>query len=116
MAEITPELRQKARHILVDVGRAVDKRLTLEVRDVPGSDRLKVKLVHGSRKAEIELGLVQVLGAEDDAVARHELRLRLKRAHDQMLFRPMPDHRRTVRGAKPVPPPAGRTGRGQGPR
>jgi hypothetical protein len=112
MAEITPELRQRARQILVDVGRSVDKRLGLEVRDVPGTDRLKVKLSHGSRRGEIELSLEQVLASEEDAVPKHELKLRVKRAHDQMLFRPMPDHRKTVKGAKPVPPPTGRVGGG----
>jgi hypothetical protein len=112
MADITPELRQKARQILVDVGRSVDKRLGIEVRDVPGTDRLKVKLSHGSRRGEIELSLEQVLASEEDAVPKHELKLRIKRAHDQMLFRPMPDHRKTVRGAKPVPPPTGRLGGG----
>ena len=112
MSEITPELRQKARQILVDIGRSVDKRLGVEVRDVPGNDRLKVKLSHGSRRGEIELSLEQVLASEEDAVPKHELKLRVKRAHDQMLFRPMPDHRKTVKGAKPVPPPTGRMGGG----
>lgn len=112
MTEISPELRQKARQILMEVARSVDKRLAIEVRDVPGTDRLNVKLTHGSRRGEIELGVGQVVEVEDDAVARHDLKLRLKRAHDQMLFRPMPDHRKTVKGVKPVPPPTGRLGGG----
>jgi hypothetical protein len=112
MTEMTPELRQHARQILIDLGRSVDKRLAIEVRDVPGTDRLKVKLSHGSLRSEIELTLPLILGTEEDSVAKHELKLRLKRAHDQMLFRPMPNHRKTVRGAKPVPPPLGRMGGG----
>ena len=112
MTEMTPELRQHARQILIDLARSVDKRLGIEVRDVQGTDRLKVKLSQGSQRSEIELSLVQILGSEDDSVAKHELKLRLKRAHDQMLFRPMPDHRKTVKGAKPVPPPLGRMGGG----
>jgi len=40
-------------------------------------------------------------------MARNELRLRVKRATDTMLFKPMPDHR--LAGVKPVPPPGGQT-------
>jgi len=47
-----------------------------------------------------------VMAANEDAVAKNELRLRLKRACDTMLCRPMPDHRLAV---KPVPPPGGQT-------
>lgn len=114
MTDITPELRQRARQILLDIGRSIDKRLGIEVRDVPGTDRLKIKLSHGTRRGELELSLAQILASEEDAVPRHELKLRVKRAHDHMLFRPMPDHRKTVRGAKPVPPPTGRMGGGPG--
>ncbi len=49
-------------------------------------------------------------------MARNELRLRLKRATDTMLFKPMPDHR--LADVKPVPPPGGlstfRSSRGRG--
>ena len=47
-----------------------------------------------------------MLQSTDDAVARNELRLRIKRAADTLRFRPMPDHRLSV---KPLPPP-GRPG------
>ena len=39
-------------------------------------------------------------------MAKNELRLRLKRVTDTMLFKPMPDHRIAV---KPVAPPGGAT-------
>ena len=114
MAGTTPEQRQKAREILIEVARAVDKRLTLEVREITDQPRLQVKLAHGTRKGEVELALDAVLNAEDDSVGRNELRLRLKRAHDSMLFRPMPDHRLSVKPVKPLPPPGGQLRRGQG--
>jgi hypothetical protein len=106
------ETRQEVRRILGDVARVVDRRLGVEVRDIPGQERVQVALTHGSRHAHIELAVGTVLAAGDDAVARNELRLRLKRATDTMLFRPMPDHRLAV---KPVPPPGGQTApRGRG--
>jgi len=56
-----------------------------------------------------------VMAAGEGAIERNELRLRLKRATDTMLFKPMPDHRLAV---KPVAPPGGqttfRTPRGRG--
>ena len=49
-------------------------------------------------------------------MARKELRLRVKRATDTMLFKPMPDHR--LEDVKPVTPPGGqsyfRSPRGRG--
>src|SRR5262245_26265886 len=109
------EMRGDVRRIIADVARAVDRRLAVEVREVPGQDRLQLVLTHGSRHAQIELTVAAVLAAEATAVGRNELRLRLKRAMDTMLFRPMPDHRLSV---KPVPPPGGaspfRAPRGRG--
>jgi hypothetical protein len=105
--------RQEARRIIAEVARAVDRRLAVEVRDIPGQERLKLALTHGTHHGQIELGLASVLAASGDAMARNELRLRLKRANDTMLFRPMPDHRLDV---KPVAPPGGQSAfRGGGP-
>jgi hypothetical protein len=98
--------RQEARRIISEVARAIDRRLAVEVRDVPGQGRLHLALTHGTRHSEIELPLPTVLAAGDDPMARNELRVRLKRANDTMLFRPMPDHRLSV---KPVQPPGGPT-------
>ena len=98
--------RQEARRIIAEVARAVDRRLAVEVREVPGQERLHLALSHGSHHAEIELALEAVLSAGESPVARNELRLRLKRATDTMLFKPMPDHRLAV---KPVAPPGGHT-------
>ena len=94
--------RQEARKIIADVARAIDRRLSVEVREVPGQERLQLTLTHGTHHGQIELGMPAILAAGDSPMARNELRLRLKRAYDTMLFRPMPDHRLTV---KPVPPP-----------
>ena len=98
--------RQEVRRIISETARAVDRRLAAEVREVPGQERLQVTLTHGHHHGHIEVAVGAVLAANDDAVARNELRLRLKRACDTMLFRPMPDHRLAV---KPVPPPGGQT-------
>ncbi len=109
------EARQEARRIIHDLARSIDRRLGVEVRDVPGQERLQVSLSHGARQGRIELAIPAVLASSGDAVARNELRLRIKRASDTLLFRPMPDHRLAV---KPLPPPGGqgapRGGRGPG--
>ena len=107
MTEAAQETRLEARRIIFEVARAVDRRLAVEVREVPGGpDRLQLALSHGTRHGQVELRMAEVLAAADDSVARNALRLRIKRATDTMLFRPMPDHRLAV---KPVPPPGGQT-------
>ena len=104
------EARQEARRIIHDLARTIDRKLEVEVRDVPGQERLQVSLTQGSRHGHIELGIATVLASTGDAVARNELRLRIKRAADTLRFRPMPDHRLAV---KPLPPPGGQaTSRG----
>ena len=100
------ESHQEARRIITELARAVDRKLTIEVRDVPGQERLQVTLQHGTHQGHIELPIPGVLAAADDAVARNELRLRIKRANDTMLFRTPPDHRLAV---TPVAPPGGQT-------
>jgi hypothetical protein len=106
------EARQEARKILLDLAHSIDRRLDVEVRDIPGQERLEVTLTHGQKHSHTELAIATVLAAPADAVAKHELRLRLKRVADAMLFRPMPNHRVSV---KPVPPPGGQqTPRGVG--
>jgi hypothetical protein len=99
-----PEARQEARRIIHDLARAIDRKLEVEVRDVAGQDRLHVSLTQSGRHGHIELGIPAVLASTGDAVARNELRLRIKRAADTLRFRPMPDHRLSV---KPLPPPGG---------
>ena len=107
--------RQEARRIIAEVARAVDRRLAVEVRELPGGERLGLVLTHGNRHAQIELPVSAVMAAGEGAIERNELRLRLKRANDTMLFKPMPDHRLAV---KPVAQPGGqttfRTPRGRG--
>jgi hypothetical protein len=110
--EAEHEARLEARRIIGDLARSIDRRLAVEVRDVPGQGRLQVALSHGSHHGHIELRLPDVLATIDDAMARNALRLRIKRAADAMLFRPMPDHRVSV---KPISPPGGQlTPRGRG--
>ena len=98
------EARQEARRILLDLAKSIDRRLDVEVREIPGQERLAVTLTHGQKRSHTELAIATVLGAPADAVAKHELKLKLKRVSDTMLFRPMPNHRITV---KSVPIPAG---------
>ncbi len=104
MTEVVQETRLEARRIIAEVARAIDRRLAVEVRDVPGQERLQVALTHGTHHGQVELRIAEVLAAADDSVARNTLRLRIKRATDTMLFRPMPDHRLSV---KPIAPPGG---------
>src|SRR5438552_18768195 len=96
--------RQEVRRIITATARAVDRRLAAEVREVPGQERLEVSLTHGTHHAHIDVAIRAVMAANEDAVARNELRLRLKRACDTMLFRPMARHPLALR---PVPAPGG---------
>ena len=53
--------RQEARRIIVELARAVDRKLAVEVRDVPGQERLHVSLTHGLHQAQIEVAMPAVL-------------------------------------------------------
>src|SRR5436309_288744 len=101
-----PDERQEVRRIVAEVARAVDRRLAVEVRELPGGERLQL-LTQGNHHTQTEVPVVSVLAAAESPMARNELRLRVKRATDTMLFKPMPDHR--LAGVKPVPPPGGQT-------
>ena len=102
-----PDDRQEVRRIVAEVARAVDRRLAVEVRELPGGRRLQLVLTHGNHHTQTEVPVASVLAAGESPMARNELRLRVKRATDTMLFKPMPDHR--LAGVKPVPPPGGQT-------
>jgi hypothetical protein len=99
------DVRLEARKVIGDVVRTLDRRLSAEVRDA-GEERLQLALSHGSRHGQVEVKVADVMAAVDDTVARNALRLRIKRAADTMLFRPMPDHRLSV---KAIAPPGGQT-------
>ena|SRR6185369_8913323 len=103
-SNVLSETRQEALKILLDLAKSIDRRLDVEVREIPGQERLAVTLTHGQKRSHTELAIATVLGAPADAVSRHELKLKLKRVADTMLFRPMPNHRVSV---KSVPPPGG---------
>ena len=111
-----PDERQEVRRIVAEVARAVDRRLAVEVRELPRGERLQLILTHGSHQTQTEVPISAVLAAAESPVARNELRLRVKRSTDTVLFKPMPDHRLT--DVKPVPPPGGlstfRSSRGRG--
>jgi len=70
----------------------------------------------GIHHTQTEVPVASVLAAAESPTARNELHLRVKRATDTMLFKPMPDHR--LADVKPVPPPGGlstfRSSRGRG--
>ena len=83
-----------------------DSRIEPAAVDPALGERLQLILTHGTRHGQIELPISAVLGSTESPMARNELRLRLKRATDTMLFKPMPDHRIAV---KPVAPPGGAT-------
>ena len=111
-----PDDRQEVRRIIAEVARAVDRRLAVEVRELPGGERPQLVLTHGIHHTQTDVPVASVLSAAESPMARNELRLRLKRATDTMLFKPMPDHR--LADVKPVPPPGGqstfRSPRGRG--
>jgi len=102
-----PDDRQEVRRIIAEVARAVDRRLAVEVRELPRAERLQLILTHGSHQTQTEVPISAVLAAAESPVARNELRLRVKRATDTMIFKPMPDHR--LADVKPVPPPGGQS-------
>lgn len=107
------EERVEARRILGDVARQLDRKLAVEVRDIPGNEeRLQVTLTHGAKHHQVELRMDEILAANEDTVARHGLKLRLKRVVDTMLFRKVPDHRSNV--VQSVPPPGMNSARGGG--
>src|SRR5580765_6204075 len=99
---VLSEARQEALKILLDLAKSIDRRLDVEVREIPGQERLAVTLTHGQKHSHTELAIATILDAPADAVAKHELKL--KRVADTMPFRPMPNHRVSV---KSVPPPGG---------
>src|SRR5436309_15997715 len=98
-----PDDRQEVRRILADVARAVDRRLAVEVRELPGGTRLRLVLTYGTHQTQTEVPVTAVLAAAESPMARTELRLRLKRATDTMLFKPIPDHRLASLNAVPLP-------------
>jgi fructose-1-phosphate kinase PfkB-like protein len=49
------EARQEARRILLDIARSIDRRLDVEVREIPGQERIHVTLTHGQHKSHTEM-------------------------------------------------------------
>jgi len=108
--------RQEVRRIIAEVARAIDRRLAVEVRELPVGERVQLVLTRGIHHTQTEFPVASILSADESPMLRNELRLRVKRTTDTMLFKPMPDHRLT--DVKPVPPPGGlstfRSSRGRG--
>ena len=46
-SNVLSETRQEALKILLDLAKSIDRRLDVEVREIPGQDRLAVTLTHG---------------------------------------------------------------------
>lgn len=108
------ERRVEARRILGDIARQIDRKLTVDVRDIPGNEeRVQVTLAQGQKSHQVELRLDEIMNAADDSALWHALKLRIKRTADAMTFRKIPDHRSTVK-ATPIPPQAPAGGRGKG--
>jgi hypothetical protein len=103
-SHVLSEARQEALKILLDLAKSIDRRLDVEVREIPNQERLAVTLTHGQKHAQTEIAIATVLDAPADAVSKHELKLKLKRVADTMLFRPMPNPRVSV---KSIPLPGG---------
>ena len=77
-----PDERHEVRRIVAEVARAVDRRLGVELRELPGGERLQLVLTHGSHHTQTEVPVASVLSAAESPMARNELRLRVKRAID----------------------------------
>ena len=77
-----PDERQEVRRIVAEVARAVDRRLAVEVRELPGHERLQLVLTHGTHQTQTEVPVTAILAAAESPMARNELRLRVKRAID----------------------------------
>ena len=75
-----PDERHEVRRIIAEVARAVDRRLAVEVRELPGHERLQLVLTHGTHHTQTEVPMTAVLAAAESPMARNELRLRLKRS------------------------------------
>src|SRR5436309_13319601 len=103
MAHAMADDRQEVRRILADVARAVDRRLAVEVRELPGGTRLRLVLTHGTHQTQTEVPVTAGLAAAKSPMARNELRLRPKRATDTTHIKPRPDRRRA--DGKHAPPP-----------
>src|SRR5438034_1170933 len=72
--------RHEVRRIIAEVARAVDRRLGVEVRELPRGERLQLILTYGSHQTQTEVPISAVLAAAESPVARNELRLRARSA------------------------------------
>jgi hypothetical protein len=62
-SHVLSEARQEALKILLDLAKAIDRRLDVEVREIPGQERLAVTLTHGQKSSHTELAIAAVLDA-----------------------------------------------------
>src|SRR5689334_22567444 len=84
--------RQETRRIIAEVARAVDRRLAVEVRELPGGERLQLILTHGTRHGH------DALQADARPSHRREARRAARRRNDVPLAsRPALAQRRTAR-------------------
>ncbi len=81
------EANQLLRTILRSIDKHADFVTALTEGDKPG---LALTLSKRERTKKITIPVDALAGVEDDAIKRHELRNRVKRAYDRMLFKPFP--------------------------
>jgi hypothetical protein len=57
--------RHEVRRIIAEVARALDRRLVVEVRELPGAARLQLVLTHGTHHTQTEVPVTAVLAATE---------------------------------------------------
>ena len=92
---------EEANHQLRAILRTIDKRVeftsALTEGETPG---INLTINRRERTKVITIPVDALAGVDEDAIKRHELRNRIKRAYDRMLYQPFPiASTKTVRGA-----------------
>ena len=77
------DANKSLRPIIRSIDRKIDYNTTLAEGERPG---VKLTLIKREKVKAITIPVETLLSAQDDAMKRHELRNRIKRAYDRMLF------------------------------
>jgi hypothetical protein len=80
------DVPEDLRRLVHEIGRAVDRKLEIQLADSSGPDdrRIALRLVHGTRHRRIELAVDDLRRALTERVDRESVRQRIKRGHDAM--------------------------------
>jgi hypothetical protein len=80
------ELSEELRRLVHEIGRAVDRKLEIQLADGTATDdgRIVLRLVHGARHGRVELPVEDLRRALTDRVDRENIRQRIKRGRDAM--------------------------------